>query len=442
MIAVVGVIFVRANLPTLLEVSPASGETQVDPHRPLILTFSEAMQPDSVAQNLEIQPPKTGNFTWEAATLTFTPDQPWGRGEQITVTLQAGARSTLGLPLLRDQIWSFQISPPMMVYLWPFDGPADLYAIDLIGGTSLRLTETPNGVLTYSLDQAGTHIFYSTRLNTQNSAIFRLDRASGRAAKILTCQNVLCNFPQLSPNGDFLTYTRAPSTAGSEPFLQQIWLLPFVDGEPAPESRATLVSDPNHAVGTPFWSPTSLLTFYDSEIHAFLALNPQTQEQITFPNETGEPGTWAPDGSNYIVQEIVFWGSGPLDYSSHLWRFEYPSGQSTELTTERTLEDATPSYASDGRIVAFSRKFLDKERWIPGRQLWLINNDGSNPRQLTSNSDFNHADFAWHPNGEYLAFVRYNQTKITEPPEIWIIQPNGSNALRLVIGGYVPQWIP
>ena len=348
----------------------------------------------------------------------------------------------MGLPLLSDQQWSFSISPPLLVYLWPSDGPADLYTIDLVENIAAQLTDQPNGILAYDISADGVQIYYSSRLNTQNSAIFRLDRIDGEIAQILNCNNVLCNFPRLSPDGQYLAYTRAPSNPGSEPFPQQVWLLPIVDGEPQDESQASITSDPVHQAGAPFWSLTGLLTFHDWDAQHFVVLDPQTDEHVFFPNETGEPGTWSPDGNNYVVAEVDFWGSGPLDFSSHLWRFEYPSAKNTNLSVDLALEDVTPAYSPDGHQIAFGRKYLDNERWNPGSQLWLIDADGGNPRQITDNPDYNHADFAWHPNGQYLSFVRHKQTNLSEPPEIWIMPADGSDALRLVIDGYIPQWIP
>jgi Tol biopolymer transport system component len=435
-------LFLRARLPALTEVSPVNEETYVSADQPLTLTFSEPMQAENVAEKLEIQPFTPGSYRWEANTLTFTPSRPWPSGEHITITLQAGARSTLGLPILRDQSWSFTVSPPLLVYLWPAGGIPDLYAIDLQEGLSIRLTDTPNGVLAYDINSDGTEIYYSTRLTPKNSAILRLNRTDGSIDQILTCDNVLCNFPQLAPDGEYLTFTRAPSNPESEGFPHQVWLLPIVDGEPAPESQSLLVSDPTHQAGTPFWSPTGLLTFHDWDAQHFVVLDPQKDEEIFFANETGEPGTWAPDGSNYVVHEVDFWGSGPMDFSSHLWRFEYPSAQRTNLSVDLALEDVTPAYSPDGTQIALGRKYLDPERWIIGSQLWLMSADGSYPRQITDSPDYNYADFAWHPNGEYLAFVRHKQTTLIDPPEVWITRADGSDAVRLVIGGHVPQWIP
>ena len=131
-----------------------------------------------------------------------------------------------------------------------------------------------------------------------------------------------------------------------------------------------------------------------------------------------------------------------MDFTSHLWRFDYPSAQKTDLSIDLSLEDVTPAYAPNGTRIAFGRRYLDPERFTIGSQLWLMGDDGSNPRQITDSPDYNHADFAWHPEGGYLAFVRHKETTVIDPPEIWITIPDGSDAVRLVIGGYVPGWIP
>jgi Tol biopolymer transport system component len=400
------------------------------------------MQQESVIQNLEFQPTVEGIFSWDDNTLIFTPNQSWPSGEQITITLIAGARSAWGLPILGNQQWSFTISPPLLVYLWPSDGPADLYAIDLTDNITTRLTEVENGILAYDISSDGSVIYYSTRLDTQNSAIFRLNRISETITQILICNNVLCNFPQLSPTGNFLTFTRAPSNPESEPFPRQVWLLPIENREPVSESQSKLVSDPAHQSGAPFWSPTGLLTYHDWEAQQFVVFNPQSEERVFFPNETGESGTWAPNGKSYVVAEVDFWGNGPLDFSSHLWRFEYPTAERANLSEDISLEDVTPAFSPNGVQIAFGRKFLDNERWSPGSQFWLMNKDGKNQLQISDNPDYNHADFAWHPNGQLLAFVRHKQTNLSEPPEIWIMATDGSDAVRLVIDGYVPQWIP
>jgi Tol biopolymer transport system component len=106
------------------------------------------------------------------------------------------------------------------------------------------------------------------------------------------------------------------------------------------------------------------------------------------------------------------------------------------------LEDTLPVFSPDGERLAFARKYLNQDEWTPGRQLWLMDMDGGNARSLTREPSYNHYDFAWSPLGNQLAFVRFNQTTMTEPPELWLVNDDGSQARLLVIGGYAPQWIP
>jgi hypothetical protein len=41
-----------------------------------------------------------------------------------------------------------------------------------------------------------------------------------------------------------------------------------------------------------------------------------------------------------------------------------------------------------------------------------------------------------------IAYARFNQAKLSELPELWMINADGSNPIQLVIGGYSPTWIP
>jgi hypothetical protein len=71
-----------------------------------------------------------------------------------------------------------------------------------------------------------------------------------------------------------------------------------------------------------------------------------------------------------------------------------------------------------------------------------MNPDGSNPHQITDEPDYNHYELAWSWDSHMLAYVRFDETKLFEPPELWMISADGSNPIQLVIGGYSPLWIP
>ena len=68
--------------------------------------------------------------------------------------------------------------------------------------------------------------------------------------------------------------------------------------------------------------------------------------------------------------------------------------------------------------------------------------DGGETIQYTDEADFHHTSFAWHPDGEKLAYVRYNQATLSEAPEIWLLDTTSRESLRLIINGFAPGWIP
>jgi Tol biopolymer transport system component len=76
-------------------------------------------------------------------------------------------------------------------------------------------------------------------------------------------------------------------------------------------------------------------------------------------------------------------------------------------------------------------------------EIWSVNPDGTDERQLTSNGDVN-AQPAWSPDGSKILFVRFirDQTNIT----IWVMNADGSGQTQLtteaVGNSFTPGWAP
>jgi len=419
-----GWILVSRGRPVVTEVFPLPDSAAVPGLAPIRLGFSRPMNQASVIANLEIQPPQTGEFSWEGDMVTFTPSQNWPGGETITITVKTGARSSIGLPLAETRVWSFTAARTMLAYLWPSDGPADIYMLDPVSGETIRLTETPYGVLDFSLNENGLGIYFSAQNASDGADIMYLDLVSRESTPVLACNRDLCGFPQISPGGDWLAYE---DTTNFDVHLY------------APDSKETILAGQG---GEPAWSSKGLLSFYNPQQMAYLFFDPNSRETKTFNNETGEPGDWSRDGSVFVAPEIITSGDPDALPSSHLIGFVHVNGIMTDLSRGENVEDTSPAFSPDGSLIAFARKFLDNERWTPGRQLWVMDSDGENARPLTDAPLFNHSAFAWHPDGSQIAFVRSNQATLNEPPEIWLISEDGSEPTRLVIGGFAPQWIP
>ncbi len=453
-----GLLFL-AFTPRLVEVSPTPQAKSVPVGAPLRLTFSRAMQPDSVQMRLSSDPARRGSFNWDGVTLVFTPDIPWPSGETVTVRLAGGARSADFIPslLFKEQVWSFTVEQPLLLYLYPADGPADIYTIEPNSKEVKRLTQTPFGVLDFGASLDGTAIYFSQRNAMGGSDIMRLERLSGSDAPdlvklLLACPQAYCRSPQISPNGTLLAFERNPLAGTSQELFPQVWLMPIPADqlEGASLSAGYPAGVAAHPTSLPTWSSTGMLAFYDSNQHAFVIMDPKTGETTAFPNETGEAGAWTPDGTAFIAPEISLisadgtglQGSADNLANSKLVRYDLQANSSQVLSQGIYLEDTWPAYSPDGDSLAFARRYLDAAHWTPGRQIWVMDTDGNNARPLTQAPFFNHATLTWSPDGGQLAYLRFNQETLTDPPELWLINADGSHPIELVTGGYAPLWMP
>lgn len=460
---VLGVIYITGT-PRLVSFSPGDGDAAAPPGATLQLTFSRPMNHESLVNRLQIDPPAPGSFSWEANTLVFTPDQPWDPGERITVILSAGARasSMLAAPIREEFTWSFSIRETQIVYLFPANGPANIYTSDPSTSQTHQLTEYPGGVLGYHVNQDGTSIFYSILKDDISSQILRLDTGVSIQSEsnsdpvdalsnpepelVLDCPGAVCRTPRISPSGEYLAYERTAFARVEGPHFPQVWYITMnQDAPPAP----VLAGGENHQTTLPNWSPDGLLGFYDRDIAAFTFYNPASGSATSFSNQTGELGTWHPSGNFYVTPEISFISSSSDANTeletlavSHLIQFNLVDGSTEDLTRGENLEDTSPAYAPDGSVLAFGRKYLDDQHWTPGRQLWIDPEGAPEALQYTNNPNINHYDFAWNPDSSRLVYVRFDKTQLTAPPEIWILDPGTGASQRIIEGGFAPKWIP
>jgi hypothetical protein len=452
-----GLWYWRAS-PTLLVVTPVSGSRDVPASQPLRLSFSRPMQPSTVETRLSSRPARRGTFSWEGNTLVFDPAQPWPAGETVEVRLAAGSQSVGLIPLsMRDEhAWSFTVGRPLLAYLWPSGGLADLYALDPISGEITRLTDSAFGVLDFGVSADGTSLYASVRNATGGSDFHHLERSPESTTTwsntlLLACPQAYCRSPRPSPDGATLAFERAPLPGSGDSLFPQVWLLATGSGSSAgtgpPAER--LASDSGHPAHSPAWSSQGMLSYYDVLERAYVVLDPDKGRATAFPNDTGEPGSWSPHEDFFVAPEILsiplVQGSleaGDAISASHLIRYDPETAASRDLSRGPFVEDTSPSLSPDGSHLAFARRHLEATRWTPGRQAWVMRPDGSEAIALTNSPSYSHSAFAWSPDSRQIAYLRFNQETLTDPLELWMVALDGSSPTQLVIGGYAPQWIP
>jgi dipeptidyl aminopeptidase/acylaminoacyl peptidase len=442
----VGVLVVLTLSPRVTAFVPAPDSHSVPAGSSFEIYFNRSMRAETVLERLGIDPHQEGEFTWQGQTLVFTPRPAWPSETTVTVTLAPGAAAADGLRLsmLNGAEWQFQISQPQIVYLFPADAPADLYLLDPESGEIQRLTTIAGGILDFSVSPDGRSIFYSTRAGN----LGHYDRLSGRATAFLTCTGATCNKVQVSPDGHYLAYERIAASERGQRAYPQVWVMHLEGGEPFIVDQAAVMTE------TPQWSLDGWLAYYVAVSQEFHFWHPEHGLAGPFPNQTGEPGAWLTPAL-YLAPEIRFIPHGFIDESgellpiptSHLIGFDLNTQTTIDLSGDDTLEDISPAFSHQSRRLVFSRKFLDPGRWTPGRQLWVgdFNPDArqlENLRQVTDSPHHNHSAFNWRQDGTALLFLRSNQSVLTEPAEIWMVEFPSGIPVQVVIGGYSPQWIP
>ncbi|HSB91123.1 MAG TPA: Ig-like domain-containing protein [Anaerolineales bacterium] len=440
------------SAPRLVAIAPADSSESVSSKAPLRITFSRPMDRASVESGLAIDPRPAGTLRWDGTTLVFEPSEAWPVGGHVSVRL-AGARSAQGLPLLGGAAWSFEIGVPRVAYLWPADGPADIYVRALDDSDPVRLTTTA-GVLDFQVTADGAALVYSAQTTGGDSELRRRDLSSGADEVLYACPaGSICRQATLSPDGQWLAFEQEDhgsdtASAAEDSVAVRLYSV-------GSNATAFAVAPADHSTTRPSWSPANALAYYDQDLRAYAFLNhpgsPEQSPDSFVPNALGDRGVWSPDGESFVFPELVFVAASPTDGSegppvfySHLYRLNVGSGAILDLSGEEgyLVEDAGAAYSPDGLWLTFSRKYLDRPRWTLGRQIWRMRSDGLDPEPLTDEPTLNHSALAWSPDGQYLVYMLFDQMDMTRPAEIWWRSADGSGSGQLAVGGYAPAWTP
>ncbi|HWP42588.1 MAG TPA: protein kinase [Blastocatellia bacterium] len=364
------------------------------------------------------------------------------------------------------KVASAAISPDgrYVIHVLDEGGQQSLWMRQVATGSTVQIIAPSDHIysgLTFSPD--GNYIYYlSTTRGSRRNDLYQAPVLGGTPRKVLEDVDSAIS---LSPDGRRFAFRRDSPTSGESTIT-----IASLDG--GQETKLAVRKLPDFYI-SPAWSPdgkvivSSAANLSDNLHMGYVEVNVETgAERLIGDRKWLNAGrlSWVSDGSSFIANAI-----DEASKKSQIWQFSYPSGEARRITNDLndyrgvslTADSGTmitvqgdvasavyilPDASSDRavQITAGASKYdgANGVAWTPdGRivyssranenhDIWIMDPDGKNRRQLTSGPGIN-VQPAVSPDGRYIAYVSYGEGA----QSIWRIGIDGTNAVRLTSSG-------
>lgn len=179
---------------------------------------------------------------------------------------------------------------------------------------------------------------------------------------------------------------------------------------------------------------TALVDHYNYDIFLY-DLETKISTRLTTDEGEDDMGSWSPDNKYIVFRSHIEQRQG------HVLTYRLETGAFANITPDplpATFENREPAVSPDSSSIVFTSNRSGRAN------LWLMDPDGSNKRQLTFVDEFYNTEPVWSPDGTHILFRRNYESTAGIDMDLVVITPDGNEVERLALPGQqrMPAWSP
>lgn len=179
---------------------------------------------------------------------------------------------------------------------------------------------------------------------------------------------------------------------------------------------------------------TALVDQYNYDLFLY-DVETKISTRLTTDDEQDDMGNWSPDNKYIVFRSHI------EQLQGHVFTYRLESGAFTNITPDplpATIENREPAVSPDNSTIVYTSNASGRAN------LWLMDTDGSNKRQLTFVDEFYNTEPVWSPDGTHILFRRNYESTAGVDMDLVVITPDGNEVERLALPGQqrMPAWSP